>query len=189
MIRLSYAQYHKYFICKIENISELSVQELQDLESFAKKRSGKLDYTNESFTIPKRIELQHLQELFSLMQMDVFVVEKEPQRQAIASTATINFGKFKGTKWSDLEEDYLRWLSQNINSDDKNTALAEIQRRKKSPVNKAPKELKMKIGFGKYRGREWGELPKDYLSWVASNLQGEVKRYAEIALAQISYKS
>jgi len=183
MIKLSYTQYHKYFICNIDNIKELSVETLHELEAFASKRSGTLDYAKESFMIPKRIEIQHLQELFALMKMDVFIIEKEPQRKAIADTATINFGKFKGNKWSDLEDDYLRWLSQNINSDDKHTALAEIQRRKKSPVTKAPKELKMKIGFGKYRGREWGELPKDYLLWVASNLQGEVKRYAEIVLS------
>jgi len=184
MIQLSYTQYSKQFICKIENINELSVETLQKLENFATQRSGKMDYERESFMIPKRIEIKHLQELFTLMEMNVFIVEKAPQRKAIANTATINYGKFKGTKWVDLEDDYLRWLSQNINSDDKQTALDEIQRRKKSPVKKDAKELKMKIGFGKYRGQEWGELPKDYLAWVASNLQGEAKRYAEIALAQ-----
>jgi len=184
MIQLSYTQYSKQFICKIENINELSVETLHQLENFATKRSGKMDYATESFMIPKRIEIQHLQELFTLMDMDVFIVEKAPQRKTIADTATINFGKFKGTKWIDLEDDYLRWLSQNINSDARQTALFEIDRRKKSPVKKAAKELTMKIGFGKYRGQEWGELPKDYLAWVASNLQGEAKRYAEIALAQ-----
>ena len=114
--------------------------------------------------------------------MDVFITEKEPKRQCIADTAVIGFGKFKGTKWIDLENDYLRWLSQNINSDDRQTAIAELERRETRPVKKDPKELKEKIGFGKYRGRTWGELPKDYLVWVVSNLQGEVKRYAEIAL-------
>jgi len=182
VIQLSYTQYKQHFTCKIENITQLSVETLKELEEFAASRSGKLDYACEAFTIPKRIELHHLQELFTLKGMDVFITEKEPRSQRIADTAVINFGKFKGTKWTDLEEDYLRWLSQNINSDDRIIAISELQRREKSPSKIDPKELKEKIGFGKHRGQEWGELPKDYLIWVASSLQGEAKRYAEVAL-------
>lgn len=191
MIKLSYTQYSKHFTCKIENISELSVQALQELEKFASTRSGGLDYAKESFSIPKRIEIQHLQELFQLKGMDVFITEKEAQRNCIANTATINFGKFKGTKWSDLEENYLLWLTKNLNSDDRQTAISELERRKSSSNSSKEKkteakDLKMIIGFGKFRGRTWGELPKDYLLWVASNLQGEAKRLAELVL---SYKS
>lgn len=179
------------FTCKIENISELSVQTLQELEHFAHARSGSLDYSKESFSIPKRIEIQHLQELFELKGMDVFITEKEPQRNRIANTSTINFGKFKGTKWNELEDDYLRWLTKNLNSDDRQTAIAELERRKSTPAKEkskqaSAKELKMIIGFGKFRGRTWGELPKDYLLWVASNLQGEAKRLAEIALNNLA---
>ena len=191
MIKLSYTQYSKMFTCKIENISELSVQTLQALEHFASDRSGTLDYAKESFTIPKRIELHHLQELFELKGMDVFITEHEAQKNRIANTATINFGKFKGTKWSDLENDYLLWLTKNLNSDDRQTAIAELERRKSVPSSTQEKEtetkeLKMIIGFGKFRGRTWGELPKDYLVWVASNLQGEAKRLAQIALGNLN---
>ncbi len=84
-------------------MSELSVQSLQKLENFAQKRSGKMDYLSESFKIPKRIEIHHLQELFLLMDMNVFITQKEPQMQRLADTATINFGKFKGAKWVDLD--------------------------------------------------------------------------------------
>lgn len=190
MINLSYTQYSKKFICKIENINELSVQTLQTLEDFASSRSGSLDYEKESFSIPKRIEIQHLRELFKLKELDVFITEKEAQTNFIANTATINFGKFKGTKWSELETPYLTWLTKNLNSDDRQTAIAELERRKSiSSEDKQKKvevkELKMMIGFGKFRGRTWGELPKDYLLWVASNLQGEAKRLAEIALNNI----
>ena len=179
------------FTCKIDNISELSVQTLQELEHFASMRSGSLDYTKESFSIPKRIEMHHLQELFELKGMEVFIIEKEPQRKRIANTATINFGKFKGTKWSELEDDYLRWLTKNLNSDDRQTAISELDRRKSIPKKEkakevSAKELQMIIGFGKFRGRTWGELPKDYLLWVVSNLQGEAKRLAEIALDSLS---
>ena len=178
------------FTCKIENMQELSVQTLQELERFASERSGSFDYTKESFSIPKRIEIQHLQELFQLKGMDVFITENESKEYHIANTATINFGKFKGTKWADLEEAYLLWLSKNLNSDDRQTAIAELERRKSSSTQTkekkaSAKELNMIIGFGKFRGRRWGELPKDYLLWVSSNLQGEAKRLAETALASL----
>lgn len=185
MIRLSYTQYSRYFSCKIENINELSVEVLQKLESFISARSGKLDYEKESFIIPKKIEMHHLQELFNITGIDVFLTEKAPNVR-IADSAVINFGKFKGTKWINLEDDYLLWLSKNINGDDRYTALSELQRRKNSPASKDAKEFKQIIGFGKHRGKMWDELPKDYLLWISSNLQGKAKKYADIAL---SYKS
>ncbi|MDF1881241.1 hypothetical protein JHD50_07990 [Sulfurimonas sp. MAG313] len=189
MIKLSYTQYSKQFICKIQNINELSVQTLQELENFASTRSGSLDYTKESFCIPKRIALSHVQELFKLKGLDVFITEEEAKRQRISNMATINFGKYKGTKWTDLDDTYLLWLSKNLNSDDRQIAISELESRKqmssqKKSIKQKAKELEMIIGFGKFRGQKWGELPKDYLSWVVSNLQGEAKRLAEIALSQ-----
>lgn len=179
MIKLSYTQYSRNFTCKIENINELSVQTLQQLEAFASERSGRLDYVSESFTIPKRIEIQYLQELFKLKGMDVFITEKEPQRQKVADTATINFGKFKGQKWSDLEEDYLKWLAQNLTSEDKQIALAELASRKEK---KTPARRTETIMFGKHKGEKWEDLPTPYLQWVAQNLQGESQQIASDVL-------
>lgn len=175
MIRLSYIQYNREFVCKIENIQELSVQTLQALEEFASVRSGKLDYTTESFTIPKRIELQHLQEIFKAKGMDVFITEKEPKKSEISQSATINFGKFKGQKWTDLDAEYLLWLSQNISSQDKQVALAELDRRKKKQL---PEKRTETVMFGKHKGELWEELPTAYLKWVAQNLQGESQNIA-----------
>lgn len=179
MIQLAYTQYSRNFTCKIENISELTVETLQQLEAFASERSGRLDYASESFTIPKRIEIQYLQELFKLKGMDVFITEKEPKRQKVSDTATINFGKFKGQKWSDLEDDYLRWLSQNLTSEDKQIALAELQSRKK---NKTPARRTETIMFGKHKGEQWEDLPTPYLQWVVQNLQGESQQIASDVL-------
>lgn len=175
MIKLSYTQYHREFVCKIENIKELSIETLQELEKFASSRSGKLDYTTESFSIPKRIELHHLQELFHLKGMDVFITEKEPQRQKISQDATINFGKFKGQKWEDLDSDYLTWLSKNINSQDREVALTELESRKK---NKTPAKRVETVMFGKHKGEVWDELPTPYLQWVVQNLKGEAQNIA-----------
>ena len=176
MIKLSYTQHARNFTCKIENINELSVETLKELENFASARSGQLDYSVESIIIPKRIELQYLQELFNLKGMDVFVTEKEPQRQKVSGTATINFGKFKGQKWVDLEDDYLLWLSKNLTSEDKQIALAELASRKESKI---PARRHETIMFGKHKGEQWEELPTPYLQWVSQNLQGESQQIAE----------
>ena len=175
MIKLSYTQYARQFICKIENIKELSILSLQQLEDFAAQRSGKLDYEKESLVIPKRIELQYLQELFQLKGIEVFITEKEPKTTAVSKTATINFGKFKGQKWTELSDDYLQWVSKNINSDDRQTAIAELGRRKSKSVPKKRKEI---ISFGKHRGDLWEDLPTPYLQWVSQNLKGEAQNIA-----------
>ncbi len=175
MIRLSYTQYARYFSCKIDNINELSVETLQKLENFAADRSGTLDYEKESIIIPKRIELQYLQDLFQLKGLDVFITEKEPQKHAISQNAIINFGKFKGQKWTELSDDYLTWLSKNINSEDRQTALVELERRKEKSVPQKRKEI---ISFGKHKGELWEDLPTPYLQWVSQNLQGEAQNIA-----------
>jgi len=176
VIKLSYIQYSQQFTCKIENIRELSVQTLHEIEDFATARSGRIDYEKESFTIPKRIELHHLQELFNLKGMDVFISEEEPRKQKISQTATINFGKFKGQKWTDLEDDYLVWLSKNLNSEDKQVAIAELESRKGAKVPATKR--KETIMFGKYKGEAWEELPTPYLQWVFQNLKGEAQDIA-----------
>lgn len=181
MIHLSYTQYERQFVCKIEDIVSLSVSELKQLEHFASARSGKLDYNSQSLIIPKRIELQHLQELLALSGIEAFVVEHEPRRAKISSDATINFGKFKGQKWTELSEDYLLWLTQNIQSEDRQTALAELERRKKKQL---PKKRTDVIGFGKHKGELWEELPTPYLQWVAHNVNGEAQQIAAEVLAR-----
>ena len=107
--------------------------------------------------------------------MDVFITEKEPQRQKISQDATINFGKFKGQKWEDLDSDYLTWLSKNINSQDREVALTELESRKK---NKTPAKRVETVMFGKHKGEVWDELPTPYLQWVAQNLKGEAQNIA-----------
>jgi len=37
---------------------------------------------------------------------------------------------------------------------------------------KKPREADEIIGFGKYKGQTWGELPLDYLKWIQGSMQG-----------------
>jgi uncharacterized protein (DUF3820 family) len=174
VIRLSYTQYHNYFVCHVDNLQELNIQTLKALEHFAHERSGDFDYIKESFRIPKRIELHHLLELFRLKGLDVFITLKQAQN-LYTNTSTINFGKFKGTKWSELDVDYLQWLSQNLQGNGRQTAIDELNRRKQQHTTsekKQPSCLHERIDFGKHKGKEWGTLPQEYLEWVAGNLQG-----------------
>ncbi len=181
MIRLTYTQYSSYFVCHVDNLHELDLATLKALESFAAERSGTFDYVKESFRIPKRIELQHLKALFSLKGLDAFITQELPVHTKPLNTGVINFGKFKGTKWIDLKEDYLTWLGQNLSGSDRQTAIDELQRRKqKSPehIKELPSCLNERIGFGKYKGKLWNELPTEYLQWIAGNMSGINAQYA-----------
>ena len=50
---------------------------------------------------------------------------------------------------------------------------------------KAPRESDEVIGFGKYKGQTWGDVPMTYLKWVQGSMQGYS---AEIARKVIVYK-
>jgi len=54
-----------------------------------------------------------------------------------------------------------------------------------SSVLKAPREADEVIGFGKYKGQTWGDVPMTYLKWVQGSMQGYS---AEIARKVIIYK-
>ena len=49
-------------------------------------------------------------------------------------------------------------------------AIVDVFAHKK--VFKAPSEADEVIGFGKYKGQTWGELPIEYLKWMQGSMQG-----------------
>ena len=50
---------------------------------------------------------------------------------------------------------------------------------------KAPREADEIIGFGKYKGQKWGEVPTEYLKWVQGSMHGY---NAEIAKKVMIYR-
>jgi len=50
---------------------------------------------------------------------------------------------------------------------------------------KSPREADEVIGFGKYKGQTWGEVPTTYLKWVQGSMQGYT---AEIAKKIMIYR-
>ena len=50
---------------------------------------------------------------------------------------------------------------------------------------KAPREADEVIGFGKYKGQAWGDVPTTYLKWVQGSMQGYT---AEIAKKIMIYR-
>ena len=53
-----------------------------------------------------------------------------------------------------------------------------------SPL-KTPREADEVIGFGKYKGQTWGDVPTTYLKWVQGSMQGYT---AEIAKKIMIYR-
>jgi exodeoxyribonuclease X len=46
----------------------------------------------------------------------------------------ITFGKYRGTKWADVDEGFLRWVAdRDFDEDTLFTARSELERRRRSP--------------------------------------------------------
>ena len=67
-----FTKYFNYFEVYIENLEKLSVNQIQDIELFVKKRKGIFDFNRYTFSIQKRLEFY---QFLSLMEYEKFDVE------------------------------------------------------------------------------------------------------------------
>lgn len=121
--RLRFVAYHDYYIITIENLTALSVPQIQQLEAFAAARRSRLDFNRSSIRIWKRIDFEHFNQtlqhagiLAETLEPDGTAVKAEPSRQAEAPkhvTAKVGFGKHRGLAYAELPDDYLLWLKRN----------------------------------------------------------------------------
>jgi uncharacterized protein (DUF3820 family) len=83
----------------------------------------------------------------------------------------VKFGKYCSKKWSEVDIEYLYWLTKNYDDDRMRLALKEIEKRELSTQKPQQIEKPPKITFGKYRGKEWADVDTNYLIWVVNNLK------------------
>lgn len=132
---LVYKQFSRFFLLDIQNLSELSVTQIQELEAFAKARNGMFDFKKAQIKITKRIEAHHLAQLFSHTKLQPYIKEFEKSDESLSSASeeavpiTIGFGKHRGTLYGDLPGDYLQWLKRNYKGNERDFILNELQRR------------------------------------------------------------
>jgi len=129
-----YQQYSRFFTLDIKNITELSVHQIQELESFTKSRNGMFSFEKAQIKINKRLEMHHLVQLFSLTSLDPYIKEKldfvdDTLKKSAAVPVPIGFGKHRGTLYGELPGEYLIWLKRNYRGGERDLIETELKRR------------------------------------------------------------
>ena len=111
----------------VRNLEQLSVPEIQVLETFVSARNGIFDFNTYTFYIPKRLEFNDFTRLLEHINIDAICEENI----AIEDFhARINFGQYKGMQYNELPDTYLLWLSVNYKGSDKKLIVDELKARK-----------------------------------------------------------
>lgn len=124
---LIFTQHAKSFRVKIKNLEKLTVEQIQEIESFVKKRNGIFDFHTYSFSIQKKIEFQEFVELVE--QSNVVATCKEYVLQ-VEFQPRVGFGQYKGMQYNELPNSYMLWLKTNYRGQDREIIDKELIRRK-----------------------------------------------------------
>lgn len=104
------------FSVHVKNLEDLSVEEIQMIESFVKARKGIFDFDSYSFVLKKRLEFDEFVFLIKHSSIDAVCEEKITQ---IEPNARVEFGKYKGMLYKELPDSYLLWLKSNYKGKDR----------------------------------------------------------------------
>ena len=115
------------FNVSIKNMEQLSVAQIQELESFVKSRNGIFDFERYEFKINKNIEYTEFIKLIDYTNIDCsmeenIIVEKQYPR--------IGFGQYKGMQYNELTDSYMLWLKANYRGVDREVIDKELKNRK-----------------------------------------------------------
>lgn len=96
----------------------------------------------------------------------------------------VDFGKYLGKKWIDLDDGYLEWIILNI--DEKKELAKKSLKFKEEKYNEDNIE-NMLISFGKHLNAKWIDLNFEYLKWITENYDKFSNEYKNAQCA-IEYK-
>jgi len=122
----TFTQYAKSFSVHIKNLERLSVEQIQEIENFVKKRKGIFNFETYSFSIQKKIEFQEFVELVNQSNIAAickeYIIQKESQPR-------VGFGQYKGMQYNELPDSYMLWLKTNYRGYDRDIIDKELKRR------------------------------------------------------------
>ncbi len=126
-VQLSFTKHANSFNVKVENMENLSVEQIQALELFVSNRKGIFDFNTYTFVIQKKIEFKEFLTLIKYSNIEatcqeMLIIKKEKSR--------VGFGQYKGMYYNDIPDSYLVWLKSNYRGFDKKFIEAELKRRK-----------------------------------------------------------
>ncbi|MCK9474132.1 DUF3820 family protein [Sulfurimonas sp.] len=118
-----FTRFHNSFSVHVENLEQLSVEQIQAIESFVKLRKGFFDFGTYAFVIQKRLEFS---EFVSLLQKSSINAVCEENFLVAQQTQRVEFGKYKGLCYKDLPDSYLLWLKSNYSGKNREIIDAEL---------------------------------------------------------------
>jgi len=122
-----FTQYSKSFKVFIQNLEQLSVSQIQEIESFVLKRKGIFDFNNYTFVIQKKLEFSEFLKLIKLSELSAICFDKPIVK---APKERIGFGQYKGMTYDELPDAYILWLKSNYHGTDRDIISKEVKKRK-----------------------------------------------------------
>jgi len=114
------------FKVHVSNLALLSVEQIQEIESFVQKRNGVFDFNTYSFSLQKKIEFNEFVKLINNSSIEAICIN-EPLISKVQ--ARISFGQYKGMYYNELPDSYLIWLKGNYSGLQRETIMGELQKR------------------------------------------------------------
>ena len=111
------------FSVHVQNLEELSVEQIQEIQTFVSARKGVFDFETYTFAIQKRIEFT---DFVSLIKLTITNSTCEENILKIQQKEKVEFGKYKGMFYSELPDSYLLWLKSNYRGKDRDIVDAEL---------------------------------------------------------------
>jgi len=125
--QLIFTQYRNSYSVKVQNLEQLSVEQIQQLQEFVSNRKGLFDFNNYTFVIQKRLEFK---EFISLIELSEIKANCEENLLVVESQPRIGFGQYKGMQYNELPDSYLLWLKNSYRGHDRAKIDKEIKSRK-----------------------------------------------------------
>jgi hypothetical protein len=125
--KLTFTKHTNSFSVHVENLEELSVEQIKALEEFVSARKGVFDFDSYTFVIQKKLDFREFLLLLKHCNIDATCREHIPlEKQNIK----VSFGKYKGMLYSELPDSYLLWLKSSYRGKERDIIDDEIAARK-----------------------------------------------------------
>ena len=125
--QLIFTQYRNSYSVKVQNLEQLSVEQIQQLQQFVSNRKGLFDFNSYSFVIQKRSEFR---DFISLIELSDIKANCEENQLVHESQPRIGFGQYKGMQYNELPDSYLLWLKSSYRGFDRDKIDKELKSRK-----------------------------------------------------------
>lgn len=121
--QLLFTEFKNSFSVHIQNLEELSVEQIQEIQNFVSVRRGVFDFNTYTFVIQKRLSFKEFVTLISNSDIQATCKEKFIETE---DRARVEFGQYKGLFYSEVPDSYLIWLKSNYRGKDRDDLDKEL---------------------------------------------------------------